>query len=198
MTETLVIGSQNRNKAAELAELLDHDAWSVQSLAEFPPLPEPEEDGDTFQANAIKKALYYAKALGLRCVADDSGLVVDVLDGAPGVYSARYAGPHATDKENNTKLLHALADVPDPERTARFVCCAAVVRPGEEPHLATGVVEGHIARAPHGRGGFGYDPLFIPEGHDVTFGEMTIEEKHAVSHRGRAFRELGEYLATLQ
>lgn len=198
MAEPLLIGSRNRKKAAELAELLAGLPWDVKSLADFFPVPEPVEDGATFEENAVEKAVYYADRLCVWCVADDSGLVVDALGGAPGVYSARYAGPGCNDADNNAKLLAALADVPDPLRTARFVCCAVVARPGGEPHLEKGVVEGRVGFECRGRLGFGYDPLFIPEGNDKTFGEMTLAEKHAISHRGRAFRKLRDYLASLQ
>jgi XTP/dITP diphosphohydrolase len=197
VAEILVIGSGNPKKAAELAELLRDLPWEVRSLKDFPPLPEPVEDGDTFEANAVKKAVYYAAQLGHWCVADDSGLMVDALDGAPGVYSARYSGPDANDARNNAKLLAALENVPEALLTARFVCCAALVRPGGEPHVETGIVEGRLAAENRGLCGFGYDPLFIPEGHDKTFGEMTLDEKHAVSHRGRAFRKMRDYLAGL-
>ena len=198
MAETLVIGSRNVKKARELAELLEGTSWRVTGLEAYPAVPEPDEDGLTFEANAIIKAEYYAEALGLWCVADDSGLAVDALGGAPGVYSARYAGPQASDEQNNTKLLAALEHVPASERSARFVCCAATAKPGCPPHVETGVVEGRIAFEDRGRLGFGYDPLFIPEANTKTFGEMTLAEKHAISHRGRAFRKLRDYLESLR
>ena len=137
-------------------------------------------------------------AFGVPTVADDSGLVVDKLDGAPGVYSARYAGPGCSDEDNNRKLLAALDGCPWHDRTARFVCCAAFVQPGGAPHVELGMVEGHIASAPAGDNGFGYDPLFVPENHDTTFAQMPPEAKHRISHRGRAFAELRRYLESLQ
>ncbi len=197
MPEPLVIGSQNPKKAVELAALLEGLPWDVKSLADFPALPEAVEDGDTFEANAIKKAHYYATQLNLWCVADDSGLVVDALDGAPGIYSARYAGPNCSDADNNAKLLTALAEVPEAKRTARFMCCAAIVHPGGKPYTEMGTVEGRILFEHRGNHGFGYDPLFVPEGFETTFGEMPLEAKHAISHRGRAFKKLRDYLATL-
>lgn len=195
--ETLLIGTGNRGKAVELVRLLDDLPWDVKNLSDFQEIPEPVEDGDTFEANAVKKARYFADHFHVDCVADDSGLVVDALDGAPGIFSARYAGNGATDLDNNAKLLAALAGRPEPERTARFVCCIAIVRPGGEPHTETGVAEGRIAFEPRGPRGFGYDPLFIPEGFTVTFAEMGPSKKLAVSHRGRALRRLRAYLATL-
>ncbi len=197
MLRTLLIGSQNPKKVGELAEILHDLPWRVKSLQDFPSAPEPEEDGRTFQDNAVKKAVYYANRFQVWCAADDSGLVVDSLDGAPGVYSARFAGPQATDAENNAKLLAALVGVPESQRTARFVCCAALVEPGGTPHLEMGTVEGRIGFENRGTVGFGYDPLFTPDGHDKTFAQMTAAEKHAVSHRGRAFANLRSYIASL-
>ena len=197
MAEPLLIGSGNRHKTRELSELLAGLPWAVQGLADLPEAPPPEEDGATFEDNAVKKAIYYAERFDRWCVADDSGLVVDALDGAPGVYSARYAGPDATDADNSAKLLAALADVPDPKRTARFVCCAALARPGEAPHVEMGAVEGRIGFVCRGRRGFGYDPLFTPAGRSETFAEMDPADKHAISHRGLALGKLRLYLASL-
>ncbi len=195
MTKTLLIGSNNRKKAAELATLLDGLPWEVRSLGDFPPVAEPVEDANTFEENAVKKARYYSEHYAVACVADDSGLVVDALDGVPGVYSARYAGPECNDEANIEKLLDALATTPWHERTARFVCCAAYIEPGmDEPHVETGTVAGHISVEPFGDNGFGYDPVFVPENHDCTFAEMPPEDKHAISHRGRAFEKLHAYL----
>ena len=130
-------------------------------------------------------------------MADDSGLVVDALDGAPGVYSARYAGEDGNAEKNNQKLLEELEETPWHERTARFLCCAAFLEPGGTPHVEEGAVEGHIASERFGDGGFGYDPLFVPEGHERTFAEMTPEAKHQLSHRGKAFSKLRAYLERL-
>jgi len=192
--EPLVIGSGNRAKAAELAELLEGLPWVVKSLADFPEVPAPIEDGDTFEANAVKKAAYFSNRLNICCVADDSGLMVDALGGAPGIHSARYAGPACNDADNRAKLLAALDGVPEAERTARFVCCAAFAAPGQPMHVETGTVEGRIASECRGRLGFGYDPLFVPEGFDKTFGEMDPVQKHLISHRGRALRKLRAYM----
>lgn len=198
MSEILLVGTHNRGKAAELALLLEELPWEVKMLGDFPEVPEPVEDGDTFEENALKKAHYFHDCFGVCCVADDSGLVVDALGGAPGVYSARYSGPKATDVANNEKLLAALKDVEEPKRTARFVCCAAFIDTKGVTRIEVGTVEGRIEFAGRGSHGFGYDPLFVPEGHSRTFGEMEPEEKLTLSHRGRALAKLRTYLETLR
>ncbi len=197
MGNVLLVGSGNKKKSAELAALLQGLRWEVRSLGDYPAVPEPEETGATFEENAVLKATYYSQAFGVACLADDSGLVVDALEGAPGVYSARYAGPEATDAENNAKLLAALEDYLWHERTARFVCHAAFCQPGQPVHLEYGAVEGHISMEPFGSGGFGYDPLFVPQGFDRTFGEMDAHEKHGLSHRGQALGKFRAYLESL-
>jgi XTP/dITP diphosphohydrolase len=171
--------------------------WEVRSLADFAPVPEPEEDGHTFEINARTKALYYAGSLDALCVAEDSGLVVDALDGAPGVQSARYAGNGHDSTANNAKLLEALAGVPELDRTARFVCCAALAEPGRILHVETGSVEGRIAFACAGSSGFGYDPLFIPEGYSETFAELGPDVKQQISHRARAFAKICAHLRSM-
>jgi len=196
MAEILVIGSGNRDKARELAELLKGLPWDVKSLADFAAVPEPEETGATFEENALLKARYYSQALGgVACVADDSGLEVAVLNGAPGIYSARYAGEGCSYDDNNEKLLDALEPYMWHERTARFVCCAAFHHPSGEEHTVLGTVEGHISMETFGDNGFGYDPLFVPNSEDRTFAEMSAKEKHALSHRGRAFEQMRAWLA---
>jgi XTP/dITP diphosphohydrolase len=197
MPETLLIGSGNRDKAAELAVLLEGLPWRVLGLKDMPPVDEPEEDGDTFEANALKKARYYGARFGTACVADDSGLAVDALGGAPGVWSARYAGEGCTYADNNAKLLRELDGTPPEQRTARFVCCAALVLPDGREHVTMGTIEGRILGACRGLGGFGYDPLFVPEDHTLTFGELDPAAKHDISHRGRAFRKMRAFLETL-
>ncbi|HUW62192.1 MAG TPA: RdgB/HAM1 family non-canonical purine NTP pyrophosphatase [Candidatus Bathyarchaeia archaeon] len=197
MAEVLLIGSGNRGKAAELAGLLEGLPWEVRCLADYDPVPPLVENGLTFEQNAVKKAVYFSEAFGVACLGDDSGLVVDAIGGAPGIYSARYAGPEADDKANNAKLLAALEGVAEAERTARFVCYAAFVRPGEPPHVENAVAEGRIGFKPRGAGGFGYDPLFIPEGYTRTFGEMEAAEKKRISHRGLALQKMRSYLERL-
>lgn len=197
MPSALLIGTANPDKKRELIELLAGLDWQVHSLADLTPVDAPEETGTTFEENALLKARYYSAHYAMPCVADDSGLAVDALDGAPGVYSARYAGEHCTYDDNNEKLLDALSQAMWHERTARFVCCAAFVSPNGTEHVEQGTVEGHIATDCYGDNGFGYDPLFVPNGHEKTFAEMTAAQKHALSHRGQAFAKMKAYLATL-
>ena len=194
MAEIMLLGTHNRGKAVELVQLLNGLPWEIKTLDDYPTVPEPVEDGETFEDNAIKKVDYFCSRFNVCCVADDSGLVVDALGGAPGVYSARYSGPGATDQTNNHKLLSALEGVEDSRRTARFVCCIAYKLPGHTPHIERGTIEGHIARSVRGPHGFGYDPLFIPEDHLCTFGEMPPERKLTMSHRGRALANLRAFL----
>lgn len=203
----LLLASQNPNKLAELSRLVADLGVRVRSPREVGPLPEVEEDGATFEDNALLKARAWAAASGLACIADDSGLEVDALGGAPGVRSARYAGVHGDDAANNRKLLAALergASGPNARR-ARFVCALAVVGPdGEVLATARGTVVGRIAKAPRGAHGFGYDPLFecddpgLPaELRGSTFAELDQEQKALVSHRGRALSNLREDLRAL-
>ncbi len=197
MDRVLLIGSNNKDKAQEIRSLLADSPWEVKSLSDFAAVPEPEETEATCEGNAQLKARYYADRFGVACVADDSGIEVDALDGAPGVYSARYAGEDCSYADNNRKLLAALEGLPTERRHARFVCVAALVDEESAEHVERGTVEGVIAPECRGEYGFGYDPLFIPDGFDRTFGEFAPEAKAAVSHRGRAFRKLCDYLASL-
>jgi XTP/dITP diphosphohydrolase len=195
---TLLLGTTNTHKVEELVVLLRGLPWTVKSLRDFDPVPAPDETGGTFEANALLKAHYYARQFEVVCVADDSGLCVDALDGGPGVYSARFAGPDAKDADNNRKLLRLLEPVTWSERTARFVCCAAMAGPGMESVVFKGVVEGHISVEAHGTQGFGYDPLFVPEGEEHTFAELGPKVKNKMSHRARAFAKLRAYLEDFQ
>lgn len=197
MNNKLLIGSANPAKARELAELVAGLPWTVISLRDLEDVAPPEETGTTFAENAALKARYYGDAFNVACIADDSGLMVDALDGEPGVFSARYAGEDADDAANNAKLLDALEGLMWHERAAKFACCAAFYRPGGEVHLETGEIHGHISAEPFGNNGFGYDSLFVPEGGEHTFAEMSTAEKHAISHRGRAFRKMRAWLETL-
>lgn len=196
MSEILLVGTGNKDKLRELRELLADLPWEVRSLEDFPRIQEPEETGTTFEENALLKAKYYGEQFGVACAADDSGIEVDALEGRPGVYSARYAGSDCTYSDNNEKLLDELANTPWHERTARFVSCAAFWHPDGTTHVVRGTVDGHISMEPFGDNGFGYDPVFVPEGHEQTFAEMSAEEKNLLSHRGRAFRLLQAYLET--
>jgi XTP/dITP diphosphohydrolase len=192
----LVVASHNRAKACEIADILRSEGldFEVLSLADFPEIVLPEETGDTFARNAADKAVFVAQALGRPAVADDSGLEVDALNGEPGVRSARFAGPEASDEDRYRKLLGLLVDVPESERTARFRCAAAYADPAGRTILAEGACEGRIALSPAGSGGFGYDPVFLPAGKTRTMAQLTPVEKHAISHRGRAFRELARLI----
>jgi XTP/dITP diphosphohydrolase len=195
----LVLGSRNRKKCREMAELIappwEPNEWlsrlDIRSVDEFPGAPDVVEDADTFAGNARKKAADVARALGCWVLADDSGLGVDALDGAPGVYSARYAGEPSDDAANNTKLLTAVAGVPEAGRGAAFHCALALADPSGTIRLETeGICRGRLTREARGAGGFGYDPLFlIPEYHK-TFGELSPLVKHQLSHRARAFARL--------
>jgi XTP/dITP diphosphohydrolase len=167
---------------------------TVRSAAEIPGAPEVEETGATFAANAALKAEAVRDAAALPALADDSGLCVDALAGAPGVRSARFAGEAATDAQNNALLLERLQAVPEAERTARFVCVLALAVPGRETQFVEGTAEGRILRTPRGAGGFGYDPLFFSPELGQTFAEAPAEQKHRVSHRGRALAALRRVL----
>lgn len=193
----IVLASRNRKKVVEIERILAGQPIEVRSLDDFPDCPEVEEDQDTFDGNAIKKARAVAEFTGRMALADDSGIEVAALNGAPGVYSARYAGEGATDALNVDKMLSEMVDIPDSQREARFVCCMALAEPGGEVHTFWGFAEGEIGREPHGVSGFGYDPVFYPLGHDRTFAEMSPSEKDALSHRRKALAKLSEYLAGL-
>ena len=185
----LVIGTSNEGKVREIRELLADLPINVCSLADLDGIESVEEGGDTFEANAEEKALGIARQTGELVMADDSGLEVDALDGAPGVLSARYAGPGATYRQLYEKLLHEMRDVPEAERTARFRCAVCLALPEGVALRTEGACDGRITRESRGTGGFGYDPVFVPNGHDRTFAEMSAVEKNALSHRGRAVRE---------
>jgi XTP/dITP diphosphohydrolase len=188
---TVVLATANAGKQRELAALLVPYGIELvlQSTLGVQPV---EETGTTFEQNALLKARHAAQITGLAALADDSGLEVDVLDGRPGVYSARYAGPDASDADNNARLLAELAGVGDTQRGARYRCVLALLRtPGDAaPLIACGTWEGRIARAPGGSGGFGYDPLFVPVGRSVTAAQLSATEKNNISHRGLALRAL--------
>jgi XTP/dITP diphosphohydrolase len=187
----LIIGTTNAGKGRELAELLAPHGFLVETLRDHPDAPKVDEDGDTFAANARKKAVEYARALGAWVLADDSGLEVEALGGRPGVYSARYAGEHATDESNNAKLLAELGDRPPAKRGARYYCHVAVADPrGEIRAESSEICTGRIAAAPAGTNGFGYDPLFEVVEFHRTFGQLGPRVKTALSHRARAMRAI--------
>jgi XTP/dITP diphosphohydrolase len=192
VSDRVVLATRNPHKLEEVRRILA-------PLVDVELLPGPDldvdETGDTFAANALLKARAVAAATGSPAVADDSGLCVDALDGKPGVLSARWSGVHGDDRANVELVLHQIADVPDERRGAAFICAAALVLPDGREHVVQGQVEGTITREPRGTGGFGYDPIFVPEGESRTTAEMSATEKDALSHRGRAFRALAPVLA---
>jgi XTP/dITP diphosphohydrolase len=193
----LLVATNNAGKVRELARLLADLPLRLRLLSELGDIPEAVETGETFAENAVLKATHYSSLSGLVALSDDSGLAVDALGGRPGVYSARYAGPHATYDERMRRLLEELAAAGDAQRRARFVCVIAVADPSTgEVRTFEGVCEGRIARAPRGTGGFGYDPLFVPEGHAQTFGELPDEIKRDISHRARALAKAAAFLAS--
>jgi len=188
----LVLATRNADKLTELDRILRAGLVEVElvTLAEFPGAPEVAETGATFADNAILKAAAIAEFTGLPAVADDSGICVDALNGMPGVLSARWSGRHGDDAANLQLLLDQVSDVPDDRRGAYFACAAVLVLPSGETSVSEGTVRGRIIREPRGTGGFGYDPVFVPEGETRTTAEMSAPEKDAISHRGRAFRGL--------
>jgi XTP/dITP diphosphohydrolase len=197
VTARLVLATRNPHKVEELAEILGAAGLDVELLPLQDDAPEVVEDGLTFADNALKKARSAASATGLPSVADDSGLCVDALNGMPGVFSARWAGTGRDDAANLALVLDQVADVPDESRGAYFVCAAAVALPSGEERVVEGRVNGTLIRTPRGTGGFGYDPAFVPLGHELTTAEMSAEEKNAISHRGEAFRALAPVLRDL-
>jgi len=188
----VVLATNNRKKLAELRRLVADEAPDLQvlGLVDIPAYPEPVETERTFEGNALLKARACVAASGLPALADDSGLAVDVLNQMPGVRSARWAGPGASDEENNSLLLRQIEDVPAAERTAKFVCAMALVLPDGTEHVRLGVMRGRLSVRPAGDNGFGYDPLFVAEGNTVTNGELEPAAKDAISHRGRAVRAI--------
>jgi XTP/dITP diphosphohydrolase len=186
----ILLATHNAGKMREIRRLAADRPWRWQSLDDFPGVPEAVEDADTFAENARRKALHYADATGLPTLADDSGLEVDCLGGAPGVHSARYAGGPCDDAANNRKLVAALAGVPLERRTARFRCAMAFARQGKVLAETHGVVEGAILDEPRGSNGFGYDPHFLLPELGKTTAELPPDEKNAISHRGQALRAM--------
>ena len=194
----VVLATRNAQKLAELRRIVAAEAPDVQvlGLADVAAYPEPAENERTFEGNALVKARACVAATGLPALADDSGLAVDVLNHMPGVRSARWAGPGASDQDNNALLLRQLADVPAAERTARFVCAMALVLPDGTEYVRIGDMRGRIGVSPAGHNGFGYDPLFVADGHAMTNGELEPSVKDAISHRGRALRAILPVLIT--
>jgi XTP/dITP diphosphohydrolase len=192
----LLVATTNNGKLREIRSLLAEVPVELVTLRDLPPIEEPEETGLTFADNARLKALYYSAHAGMTTVAEDSGLVIDGLNGEPGVQSARYLRPDATYPERFAAIFQRLAGPPEKDRAARFVCAVAVARAGEIVYEARGTVEGEIAREARGSGGFGYDPIFYYPSYGSTLAEVTEEAKLAVAHRGVAFRQLASWLQT--
>jgi XTP/dITP diphosphohydrolase len=190
----IVIATRNKKKVEEIGRMLEGLDVRLSTVSEYPACPDVEETEDSFQGNALKKARAVAACTGGYALADDSGLEVYALGGAPGVRSARYAGEGAGDRENLSKLLKELGDSPPENRGARFVCAMAFAGPDGTEELFVGTVEGSIGLSPRGSTGFGYDPVFSPDGHRRTFAEMSPAEKDRMSHRGKALEEFRKYL----
>lgn len=191
----ILVGTNNAGKVRELKSLLADIPVALHSLDEFENIIEPEETGETFAENADLKAIYYSEKTGLATLADDSGLEVKALNGAPGVYSARYGGKDSSHAEKIAKLLEELENSQSEDRAARFVCVISLTNEkGEIVFQAEGICDGRIATAPRGENGFGYDPIFIPEGFDETFGELSSEVKSQLSHRAKAIDKIIRFL----
>lgn len=186
----VVLATGNPGKAGEITEAFGMEGIEWQMLKDFPDVPEPEETGETFEENAVLKARYYQAHAGALTLAEDSGLEVPALDGAPGVRSARYAGEPCDDDANNAHLLEVMAALPDDRRQARFVSVFALAFPGGRVETARGTVEGRIALACAGSHGFGYDAVFIPDGYDATFGVLDPAVKRGISHRMRSLKRI--------
>lgn len=193
MSHRLLLATRNQGKVVEFRRILDALApgeIDLVGLDEFPNLHDVEETGETFEENALLKAREMSIATGLPAIADDSGLCIDFLDGAPGIYSARWAGKHGDDSANLEKVLDQLKDVPDGARGAYFICLAALYLPNGESIIEEGRFHGSIRRSPVGDNGFGYDPIFTPNGMSISSAQMNAHEKDAVSHRGKALRAI--------
>jgi XTP/dITP diphosphohydrolase len=195
MIRELVLATHNRNKVIELVALLGDLGITIRTLDEFPDAPDVVEDGDTCEANAVKKARAIAESTGLPAVADDTGLEVDALGGRPGVYAARYAGEDATYEDNCRKLLRELTGVPLEQRTARFLTVAAIVLPSDGIWVAQGTLEGVIAEEASGTLGFGYDPVFLIPELGKTLAQLPADQKNTISHRAKAFAKVREMLS---
>ena len=198
MIQELVLATRNRHKAAELVALLGNLGIAVRTLDEFPDAPDVVEDGDTCEANAVKKARAIAEFTGLPAVADDTGLEVDALGGRPGVFAARYAGEHATYEGNCRKLLQELTGVPRERRTARFLTVAAIALPSDGIQVARGTLDGLIAEEARGTLGFGYDSVFYVPEIGKTLAQISADQKNMISHRAKAFAEVRGILKVLR
>ncbi|MEJ6760544.1 MAG: RdgB/HAM1 family non-canonical purine NTP pyrophosphatase [Candidatus Planktophila sp.] len=200
MSHTLLLATRNKGKIEEFRRILDAiapGAIKLVGLEEFPELPDVLEDGSTFEENALKKAREMSLATGLPAIADDSGLCVDVLNGDPGIFSARWAGNHGDDAANTAKVLEQLANISDEDRGAHFTCVAALYLPDGRSHCQEARFDGWILHNPVGERGFGYDPIFRPDGLDISSAQMSAEDKDAISHRGKSLRAIAPHVITL-
>jgi XTP/dITP diphosphohydrolase len=197
MSHKLLLATRNKGKIEEFRRILDALApgeINLVGLDQFPDLHDVDETGSTFQENALLKAREMSEATGLPAIADDSGLCVDALNGDPGIYSARWSGIHGDDVANTARVLQQLKDVPDSDRTAHFMCVAALYLPDGRSHCEEGRFDGHILHAPVGDKGFGYDPIFRPEGLEISSAQMSAEAKDAISHRGKSLRAIAPHV----
>jgi XTP/dITP diphosphohydrolase len=196
MTQKLVIASRNDHKIQEMRRILEQVGLDMELVgtAEFPDLPDVEETGSTFAANAMLKARAVCEFTGLPAVGDDSGLCVDALNGMPGILSARWSGTHGNDQANLELLLAQISQVPTDRRAASFICAAAYVHPDGTEFVVEGQMSGTLIDAPVGTNGFGYDPIFVPQGHQITSAQMSAELKDSISHRGKALAALADQL----
>ena len=196
--QTLLLGTRNPGKIREIERILADSGWSFSSLQSFPGVDTPAESGDTYAENAILKARFYGLATGMCALADDSGLEVEALAGAPGVFSARYAGEDASDADRRALLLSQIATIPDINRRARFVSVVAISdAKGAVLNVSEGICDGSIIFSPRGDGGFGYYPLFVPDGYNQTFAELSEDIKNRISHRARALVKTRDFLSQL-
>ena len=192
----ILVATRNRGKIREIRKALKGLGLQIHALTDFPAAPEVEEDGKTFEENALKKARFYSTLFGKLTISDDSGLEVDSLMGSPGVYSARYAGKGASDRENNRMLLREMKEIRSSKRGATFNCTIAIVSPDGREAVAEGLCRGRIGFKEIGKRGFGYDPLFILPRYGKTMAQLTLEEKNRISHRGKALRKLRKIIYT--
>ncbi|WP_462412419.1 XTP/dITP diphosphatase [Neobacillus sp. Marseille-QA0830] len=193
----VIIATKNPGKAREFEEIFARRGIEVRTLLDFPEIPDVEETGKTFEENAILKAETISRALNRMVIGDDSGLMVDALEGRPGIYSARFAGEPKNDQNNTNKLLTELQGVPEEKRTARFYCALATAIPGKETFTVSGTCEGRILQQPRGTNGFGYDPVFYVPDKDVAMAELSADEKNKISHRANALKKLDAVLDSL-
>jgi XTP/dITP diphosphohydrolase len=200
MSHKLVLATRNSGKIIEFRRILEEiapGAVELISVDQFPNLVDVEETGSTFEENSLLKARYTSKATGLPAIADDSGLCIDALGGAPGIFSARWAGKHGDDQANLEKVLEQLKDVPEEKRGAHFLCVASLVLPDGREHVSEGRFDGSILRSAIGTNGFGYDPIFQPNGLAISSAQMSAEEKDLVSHRGKSLRLIAPHVIRL-